>query len=290
MLNGRITEAQQAAVPIDDRAFLYGDSVFTTLRCYGGKPFRLDRHCARLNDSLRSRILAIDYTVDPTRLAADIARLLELNACPDAALRFTISRGSGAGPLPPDSARPTTLLTARSYRPDPARQHGVRLITTTVRRDPAGELGKHKLGSYAPSLLARREAHAAGAYEGVISDTAGNLLECACSNLFAVADGKIITPDVSRNLLPGIARETVFECVTRLAMPGKAGGHGDTPLHASMQDLTPDLIARADEMFITNSLIEVAPVASLDGRSFSAPGPTTEQLMHAYHQKVMKEV
>jgi len=278
ILNSRIIEATQAAIPTDDRAFLYGDSVFTTLRCYGGKPFRLDRHCARLNDSLRSRILAIDYAVDPNRLAADISALLELNACPDAALRFTISRGSGAGPLPPDSARPTTLLTARSYRPDPALQHGVRLITTTVRRDPAGELGKHKLGSYAPSLLARREAHAAGAYEGVISDTAGNLLECACSNLFAVADGKIITPNVSRNLLPGIARETVLECAAQLAIP------------MSMHDLTPDLIARADEMFITNSLIEVAPVASLDGRSFSAPGPTTEQLMHAYHQKVMKEV
>jgi len=277
ILNGEVIDAEDAAVAADDRAFLYGDSVFTTLRCYGGVPFRLDRHCARLNASLRSPMVDIDYAVDAEQLAADIAKLVELNGCPEAAVRFTVSRGRGAGPIPPHTARPTTLLVVRPYQPNAALYaEGVKLAVSSVRRDPAGELGKHKLGSYAPCLAARRQAQAAGADEGVITDTAGNLLECACSNLFAVVAGVLVTPDVSRNLLPGIARETVLECAARLGMT------------VSLEDLTPDLVRRADEMFITNSLIELAPVAALDGRPFPAPGPVAERLLRAYREETAK--
>jgi branched-chain amino acid aminotransferase len=271
ILNGDLVRADEARIPGDDRGFLYGDSVFTTLRCYGGAPFRLDRHAARMNASLRSPVVGIPYKVDEATLRAGIARLVEINACPDAVVRFRVTRGRGAGPLAPANATPTTLLTAEPLCLDQSLyERGARLIVSSVRRDPHGELGKHKLGSYFSSLLARREAIAQNADEAIICDTDGHWLECASSNLFVVADGALITPDTTQNLLPGIARETVLECAEALGIP------------VSEERLTAELAEGGEEAFITNSVQEVVPVARIGTRSYTVPGSVTRRLMDEY--------
>jgi len=278
VLDGKLVGADEARVPVDDRGFLYGDSVFTTLRCYSGVPFRLDRHVGRLNASLRSPIVAINYTADEDDLRRNIARLVEMNGCSDAVVRFRVTRGRGAGPLPRGDATPMTLLTVDPLRLDESlTTRGARLIVSSVRRDSHGELGTHKLGSYFPSLLARREAAAAGADEAIICDTDGNWLECACSNLFAVVGGTLVTPDTSENLLPGIARETVLECAKDLGIP------------VSLRSLTAELAERAAEWFITNSVQEVVPVAQVASCSRPVRGAVTVRLMRAYRDLVVRE-
>ncbi len=283
VLNGELVPAAEATVPADDRGFLYGDSVFTTLRCYGGVAFRLDRHCARLNASLRSPVVEINHEVNPEDLRNDIARLIELNGCPDAVARLTVTRGRGVGPLPPRDAVPTTLLTVRPYVPD-ARLYaeGASLIVSSVRRDPSGELGRHKLGSYFPSLLARREAAARGADEAVICDTDGDYLECASSNLFAVVGGALVTPDVTENLLPGIARDVVLDCAA------------DVSVKVLPKKLTAEIaegafLGNVEEWFITNSVQEVVPVARIEAKQYTVPGPVTARLMQAYSEVVARE-
>jgi len=277
VLNGEIAPASEARVPIDDRGFLYGDSVFTTLRCYSGVPFRLDRHIARLNASLASPVVGIHYTADEARLRENIARLVKLNGCGEAVVRFRVTRGRGAGVQPPEDATPTTLLTVDPLQLDASiTERGARLIVSSVRRDPRGELGKHKLGSYLFSLVARREATAAGADEAIISDTDGRWLECASSNLFAVVDGALVTPDTSQNLLPGIARETVLDCARELGIP------------VQLEDLTAELAKTAEELFITNSVQEVVPVTDVGTASYAAPGLVTRRLMRDYAETVQR--
>lgn len=278
ILNGEIVPGAEASVSVDDRGFLYGESVFTTIRCYGGVPFRLGRHCARLNASLCSPVVGIECQVEPGVLGAGIRRLIELNGCPDAVARFAVTRGCAAGPLPPSGLSPTTILTVRPYVPNASlRARGVSLCVSSIRRDPAGELGKHKLGSYFPSLLARREAFAKGCDEAVIRDTNGNFLECASSNLFAVAGGTVVTAGVTENILPGTAREAVLECAARIG------------LEVSCEPLTPRIVADAGEWFITNSLLEVMPVARLEEKGYPVPGPVTGRLMRAYRRIVSSE-
>jgi branched-chain amino acid aminotransferase len=275
VLNGELVSADEAHVPIDDRGFLYGDSVFTTLRCYNGTPFRLDRHVARLNASLASPVVGIHYRADESQLRDEIARLVELNGCPEAVVRFRVTRGRGAGALPPDDATPTTLLTVDPLELDASiYERGARLIVSSVRRDPHGELGKHKLGSYSPSLMARREAAAAGADEAIICDTEGHWLECASSNLFAVVDGALVTPDTSRNLLPGIARETVLDCARELGIPVR------------LEDLTAERAESAEELFVTNSVQGVVPVASVGERTCVVPGTVTARVAETYGELV----
>lgn len=278
IVNGEVVPAAEASVPADDRGFLYGDSVFTTLRCYGGVPFRLERHCARLNASLRSPDVRIPYDVDPDTLGTDVARLVELNGCPEAVVRFAVTRGRGVGALPPPEARPTTVLMVSPHRAD-ARlyREGARLVVSSVRRDPRGRLGRHKLGSYFPSLLARREAAERGCDEAVICDTDGHWLECACSNLFAVVDGALVTPDTTANILPGIAREVVVECARELG------------LAVFLQEIDLGVAARAEEWFVTNSVQEVVPIALIEEGGYRAPGPVTARLMRAYRDVVARE-
>ena len=278
VLDGELVAADEARVPVDDRGFLYGDSVFTTLRCYGGVPFRLDRHVARLNASLASPVVSIAHTVDEDDLRRDIARLLERNGCPDAVVRFRVTRGYGAGPLPPANATPTTLLTVDPLHLDESLYaRGAKLIVSSVRRDPRGELGKHKLGSFFWSLMARREAAKQGADEAILCDTDGNWLECACSNLFAVVEGRLVTPDTTENILPGIARETVLECAEPIGIP------------VSLRRLTAETAKSAEEWFITNSVQEIVPVARIVSTPYTTRGSVTAPLIRAYRDAVARE-
>ena len=278
ILNGDILPCGKACVKVDDRGFLYGDSVFTTMRCYNGVPFRLERHCARLNASLRSPVLEIDYEVSAEKLGKDIRHLVELNRCPDSMARFAVTRGRGFGPLPPPNPEPTTILTVRPYIPNVSLYiRGASLMVSSVRRDPAGQIGKHKLGSYFQCLLARREANAAGFDEAVICDTNGNYLECSSSNIFAVVNGVLVTPDATGNLLPGIARETVLECAAELG------------IMVNLEDLTSALMKQAEEVFITNSGVEVMPVARFGKIKCTAPGSLTARLMQTYSELAVRE-
>ncbi len=279
ILNGVVVPEKEASVPVNDRGFLYGESLFTTIRCYEGVPFRTNRHCARLNASLRSPVVGIGYEVEFGTLETDIRRLVKLNGCPESVVRFTVTRGCAAGPLPPMDLTPTTILTVNPYVPKTSLYgQGVSLCVSSIRRDPEGELGKHKLGSYFPSLLAKRQASARGCDEAVIRDTNGNFLECASSNLFAVVDGIVVTPGVTENILPGIARETVLECAA------EAG------LKVSFEALTPHVAENAEEWFITNSLLEVVPVARMEERKYSVPGPVTSRLMRVFREFVSREI
>ncbi len=279
-LNDQIVRTDVAAISIDDRGFLYGESVFTTIRCYEGVPFKLADHCARLNRSLRAAVLDIDFEVRAEMLGEQIRELIEKNACPAAVARFTVSRGRGAGPLPPPAGRPTTLLTVAPVQVNEALYvSGIDLVAASVRRDPRGELGRHKLGSYMESLVARREAARAGADEAVIADMAGNLLECAGANLFAVVEGTVVTPDTDYNLLPGMARETLLAGAAAAGIP------------VSLAPLTPETIKQAAEMFITNSVVEVLPVRQFLDRKFTpVPGPVTARLMSLYRNAVTAAV
>lgn len=275
-LNDELLSESQPCLFADERGFLYGDGIFTTIRCYHGVPFRLERHVARLNASLASAEIAIPFGVEEKTLRERIGILLERNHLVDAVARFYVTRGRGMGLGAPSSAKPTTLLTVNPL-PDPLPSK-LSLHITSVRRDPDGKFERHKGMSYASSLLARREANAAGFDEGVILDTHGHLLECAASNLFLVEGRILYTAGTDQNLLPGIAREIVLTLATSLGVAVK------------FQPISRAKIATAEEAFVTNSVIEVVPVWRIDDRILEVPGRVTKRLMEGYRTLVEQEI
>jgi len=282
-VNGHLVRADAPAVSPLDRGFLYGDGLFETVRAYRGKPFLLDDHLARLAAS--SAELRITEELDTARIARGVAELLEANglADADAYLRITLTRGlhTGALTLEP-AAEPTVTVVARPlHLPPPERcERGVALVTATVRRNADSPLPRHKTLNYLESLLAKTEAKDAGADDALLLDTRGQVAEAASSNLFAVRDGALATPPVEAAILPGITRREVLRLARELG------------LDAAERPVQSDELLAADELFLTNAIVEVLPVRSLDGHPIGEgrPGPLTRRLHAAYRDAVRRAI
>lgn len=272
-LHDRIVAPDDARIDPSDRGFTLGDGLFETLRAYGGRPFRLGAHLARLADGAKT--LGIPLPLPTARIAGAVSETLAANCLTrdDAAIRITLSRGPGArGLLPPDQPRPTLMITAAAYRPGPDRPLGA--VISTVRRNEHSPLSRLKTLNYLDNVLAQREATERGAAEAILLNGAGGLACAARANLFVVQDGRLLTPPVSDGVLPGIARAEVLSIAQTLSIPVR-----EAPLDR-------DGLAAAEEAFLTNSLIEVAALGSIDGRTIrdGIVGPLTARIAAAYRQ------
>lgn len=282
ILNGRLIPADVAQIPAEDRGVRYGESVFTTLRVHRGKPFRLCHHVERMAETLATPSFGFSHAVSEAALSRDIARLVQANGLYEARACYRVTAGAGdpAQVTLAGNVRPSTLLELTPL-PDyePLRAEGARVLVTTVRRIRGCRFARHKLGSYMPNMVARREAVAAGYDEGVMTDGQGALLEGAFTNLFLVRNGLLLTPHIERDgVLPGIQRRLVLEVA------------GSLQILTSQESLVPALVEEASEAFLTNSLAGILPVRQIGSRWFDpVPGPVTAALIAACNAVLEKE-
>lgn len=273
-LDGALRERAEAAVSIDDLGFLYGAACFETMRAFGGVVFRLDRHLARLEAGLTA--LGVR---PPARaaLAAAVTATLAANVLREARVRLTVSAGRGAGrPDVATAPAPTVLVVAEPPPPEPP---PARLMVATQRVDPARPLAAAKTANYLASLVALAEARAAGGDEALLLGPRGDAVEAATANLFAIVGGRLLTPPLTAGPLPGVTREAVLECARALGLPARE------------RRLARALLASADEVFVTNSVSGLRPVAAIAGWwvALVAPGPHTRALAAAYRDLVARE-
>ncbi len=281
-LNGNVVAEEEAAVSIRDRGFLYGDAIFETLRSYDGKPFMLKEHLERLAASADALGFSAKQTLrTQEELREAVMRLLESNKLGDAYIRITLSRGAGGQglvPAPAETPCPTLIIETRPLRPYPENSYkqGVRLIISDYRRSTTNPVMRHKTANFLPAILAKREAVKKDAQDALFLNTDGNVCEGTVWNFFMVEADRVITPPVTANLLPGITRGIVLK-VCR-----------DAGITASEADFAAERISRADEAFITNSLMEIMPVASIDDHVIGTdvPGEITRRLMSAYKRLI----
>jgi branched-chain amino acid aminotransferase len=275
-VDGRYFPEADAKLPVSDRGFLYGDALFETLRSYNRVPFLLDRHLDRLLGSCRD--LGIRPREGRAELVKAVRSLIEQVGA-EAYLRIAVTRGSGFGPWPkvqPRSGRTVIVARPLSGYPRELYSRGMKLVTSSVPRAHRSPLAGHKTANYLDSVLARREAAAEGGDEALMLNTAGRVAELSAANIFAVVGGEIITPSLEEGPLPGVTRALVLELAERLGI----GAREDR--------LEPDLLLTADEAFATNSILEICPVAEVDGARVGVglPGPVTSRLQSEYAQEV----
>lgn len=278
-LNGKLVPGEDARVSTFDRGFLYGDGLFETMRVYGGTPFRWDEHIARMAKSAgRLGIRWDGYAPDK----ASAVRLLEENGLKDACLRITMTRGLHSGDLglSADGA-PTVVMVAEECRP-PAREDYENGVEAVLMKNPwLSPLAAHKTLSYLPYLAAKQVSRDAGARETLLCNHFGQLTEGASSNAFVVFSGRIFTPPAEGQILDGIARRVTIKAA-------RDAGLQVTEDYINWRDVT-----EADEIFITNSVIEVLPVTKLDGVNVGPGGevgPVSRKVLEGYREEVKKEV
>jgi branched-chain amino acid aminotransferase len=274
-VNGTFVPPAQATVPAFDHGYLFGDGLFETLRTYGGVPFRLDEHLARLEAGLSE--LAIGGVPLARELRARVLETLGRARLPEAYLRITITRGVSSRGLDPTGCdSPTVLIAALPLRTYPSAHYAAGITATVLwaRPTPVHPPPTITSTSYQHTVVARLELGRRGVQEGLFVDESGHLTEGTVSNVFAVMSGVLLTPPPDL-CLPGITRAEV------LAIAREAGIRtGEQPLPASG-------LSGAQEVFVTSSLAELLPVVRIDQAVIGTgrPGPVYQRLHGLYRQR-----
>ena len=279
-INGALVSRAQARVSPLDRGILYGYGLFETMRSYGGHVFSLDRHLARLMHSAGK--MGIDAGLDPAALEQAIYKTLEANERPDARIRLTVLAGEGERGLTlPTPGTLTIIIVAEKLVLPPPRDYkeGISAVVVSTRRNSRSLLSGIKSINYLDSLVAQSEAIAAGADQAILLNERGFVAECSTSNIFLVVAEKLLTPSVESGILPGVTREEVIELALTLGVA------------VVEEEISLAVLLRADEAFMTNSIIEVMPITTVDGKPVGSGkvGEVTWKLMGAYTELVLQQ-
>lgn len=272
-LDGSYVPEEEAAVSVFDHGLLYGDGVFEGIRAYNGRIFRLAEHIDRLFDSAK----AIDLTVPLSReeFAGVIRETLRKNGLTNAYIRPIVTRGAGTMGLDPQKCpKPTVICIAIEWGAmyGDLYEKGLTAVTVSVRRNAAESLPPGiKSLNYLNNILAKIEANCKGGDEAIMFDTNGYVSEGSGDNIFVVKDGVINTPPTLNNLR-GITRAAVIDLAEQQGIPVREQNLGHFDLYT------------ADEVIVTGTAAEVAPITTIDGRSIGSgrPGPVTRQLMDGF--------
>jgi branched-chain amino acid aminotransferase len=268
-INGRLVHRDEAGISPFDSGVQGGDAVWEGLRLYDGRIFKLREHLARLRRSAE----ALAFTEIPAdeKIIDEIKRTLAANQMRDGVhIRLTLTRGvkitSGMDPRLNQSG--PTLIVLAEHKPPVYAKTGLSLITSRMRRPPPEILDPRiHHANLLNSILAKIEANNAGADDALMLDTRGFVAETNATHIFIVCDGHVATPHVVA-CPEGITRATVLEICQANGVPSEE------------RDLTLDDVYRADEMFCTGTMGELAGVIKLDGRVIGDGhvGPMTQRL------------
>lgn len=273
-VNDNIIEETGGHISPLDRGFLYGDGLFETLRVYEKRPFRLEEHIIRLSNSAHYFDIPFPYSSQQIRHIID--QLILKNNLANAYVRVTLSRGLGAdGLIPSERTRPTLIIHTRPLTAYALSLYatGISLITSHIRRSATCPLSRHKTLNFLTNYLIKKEAIAKGAHDALILNTDGHVAECTVSNFFIVEKNTIITPSINANILPGITRKIILELCRK-----------NTTCDAIEKLFELERVFEADEIFVTNSLMEIMPVSKINGQPVGklVPGSVTKFLQEEY--------
>jgi branched-chain amino acid aminotransferase len=244
-----------------DRGLLLADGVFDTAMVIGGAMVFRDRHVARLLNDAK----AFGIDVDPARIDAAIDGVIAGLAF--GSVRVTVTRGAGARGLAPVGVGRATVL-ASAAPGDPTRAFApVTVVPTAIRRNETSPAARHKTLAYIDSVMAAREAAAAGADEALLLNTKGRLACCAAANVFVLAGETLTTPPLDDGAMAGVTRAWV------LANAHRAG------LSAAETTISPGEAARADAAFLTSSLRLIAPAGGVAAPGTPLQPPAVTRLM-----------
>jgi branched-chain amino acid aminotransferase len=274
-INGKLVHRDEAGISPFDSAVQGGDAVWEGLRLYKGRIFKLNEHLERL----RSSALALAFAEIPSleSITEEIRRTLEANKMVDGVhIRLTLTRGvkytSGMDPRL-NTAGPTLIVLAEHKAPVYDKT-GIRLITSGIRRIPPDCVDQNIHScNLINSILAKIQANAAGVDDALMLDLRGFVAETNATHVFIVHKGVVITSDTG-SCPEGITRQTVLDLCKANAIPHEVRDFGLTEVY------------RADEMFCTGTMGELAPVTEVDGRKIGdgGTGSMTTRLSELFRQ------
>ncbi|MFL5845154.1 MAG: aminotransferase class IV [Solirubrobacteraceae bacterium] len=252
-LNGDIAPVEEMTIPVTDEGLVRGDGVFEVIRLYGGTPFALEDHYARMARSAETSLLPVDFDA----LRTEVGALLERSGGLDAALRIMCTRGG----------RRIALIQEIPPYPET-------IALATVTCAPTRVLDGVKSLSYCANMLCTRLAQQQGADEALMVTPHGRVLEAPTSSFFYVrGDGGLSTPPLADHILDSITRRWILSL-----------------FDVDERPIAVDDLDQVTEAFLASTFKEALPVHAIDGRPLEAPGALTREVGERLGERIAAEV
>lgn len=252
-VNGRYSAIGDATVSIDDRGFVFGDGIYEVVVAYGGKLFLFEPHMQRLRRSAAA--IRLEYDFDKNPLEPIVTEALRRSELSDAMVYIQLTRGVAPRDHPiPKGITPSLIMTVRPLPrvSDELRRRGARIMTVP---DTRWSKCFVKAITLLPNVLARSEADDRGYDDALFVSPDGDVRECTSSNIFFVADGRLVTPTRDESVLHGITQNFLWRCAKHIGV------------QVAEQAFTLDTLCQADEVFLSNTSVQVLGVTSIDDRT-----------------------
>ena len=278
-LNGEYLPVEQASVSVLDRGFLFGDGIYEVIPVFGDKPLRIDEHLSRLQNSL-SRI-SLDSPFEDENWKQLFSQLLEKNPGNDRAIYLQITRGNHPVrdlKIQPEKRPTIFMMVLQVGAVDVAElEKGIETVTIEDFRWHACDI---KSISLVANVMMREQATQAGVIDAILLRD-GFVTEGTASNFFMVKDGVLSTPPSSQHLLPGITRDLVIELAQK------------NGISCEIRQIKQEELESADEIWLTSSTREIAPVIRLNGKNVAdaKAGLVWKKMIHIYqdYKQVLRQ-
>ncbi|MCP4369367.1 MAG: D-amino acid aminotransferase [Deltaproteobacteria bacterium] len=267
-INGSFLPIEKATVPVEDRGYQFGDAVYEVIASYDGRLIFMDEHMARLDRSLKELSFP-QISIDQVRSA--VIELFDRAKIERAEIYLQISRGVAPRTHAfPENADTQFIMTARKVPeiPENVRQHGAKAITVEDLRWGRCDI---KTVQLLYNALAKQKALDSGVFDAIFISQDNIVREATSSNLFIVADGKLITHPLTPNILPGVTRGKVIEICGKKNLP------------VNEQFYNKETLLKSDEVFLTGTITEVLSIVEIDEAKIGngKVGPIANQLLDA---------
>jgi branched-chain amino acid aminotransferase len=255
LVAGKLTLSPQ------DRGLSLGDGVFETMAVNRGIALWRFEHVERMRGAAFELGIPFPETDIENAIDALTQRTKDHHV-----LRLTLTRGEAGHELAGDISKTTLIGTLRPFDAN-LRFQNVALVTSKLRRNLFSPSARLKTTSYIDNILAARDARAAGADDALMLNTAGRVACISIGNIFLELDGELVTPSLTEGILPGITRDAVIR------MARQAG------VSVREKQVKATELAKADCVFVTNSLRFVRPVSKLDGKRLSTRSKLVDRII-----------
>lgn len=273
-LNDKLIDNNKATISVSDAGLLYGMGLFETMCVCNNVVFELDEHLDRLFNSAEK--LSLNNNYKKSFITNAIKQLIEETNLTNARLRLTLTSGS----LSADTPQATLLITATEFQPYQQEyyQKGVTVVLSPFKQNTADPNYGHKTTSYMSRMIALRFAQQQKCAEALWFTNDNLLAEGCISNIFCVKDSAIYTPAINTPVLPGIARKTVLKLAEQ------------NSIRAEEKDLNINDLLDADEVFLTNVVMQVMPVTKIEKHDVANAkvGPVASELKKYYEDYLNK--
>ena len=264
-LNGEIIPADEAKISPLDRSFTFGDGVYEVIPSYNQELFLFEEHLQRFKTSLAKTFIPAPTELD--NLDAILKKLHVKNEYQNQSFYIQITRGvqESRSHIVSENIVPTLFINSQNLDINPfrgnANKEGLRV---RLEDDIRWQRCDIKTTALIGNILSMHDP-SLEAVDEILLHKDGILNEGSKSNIFLVKQGKVYTPSLNQNILPGVTRNFIIDLLKK------------NNIEVFEEEISVDSIYECEEIWLTSSTKEIHPIAFID--DYEIPTKKTEQLI-----------